>query len=58
MFLLLYSLFLYEKEPVPVKKKVPGAGAGQKRTGSATLLLTFTNSLLKKIYLLFKDCLL
>ena len=35
-FLLLFSLFLYEKEPEPVKK-VPGAGAGQKRTGSATL---------------------
>ena len=37
VFLLLFSLFLYEKEPEPVKK-VPGAGAGQKRTGSATLL--------------------
>ena len=38
LFLLLFSLFLYEKEPEPVKK-VPGAGAGQKRTGSATLVI-------------------
>ena len=36
--LLLFSLFLYEMEPEAGEKKVPGAEAGQKRTGPATLV--------------------
>ena len=36
-FLLLFSLFLYAKGAGGGEKKVPGAGASQKRTGSATL---------------------
>ena len=40
VFLLLFSLFLYEEEPKPEPvKKIPGAGAGQKWTGSATLVI-------------------
>ena len=46
IFLLLFNLFLNEKVPEPVKKStVPGAGAGQKRTGSATLVMLVTRTL-------------
>ena len=42
VFSLLFSLFLYEEEPEPEpgKEKIPGAGAGQECTGSATLALS------------------
>ena len=50
LFLLHFSLFLNEKEPEPVKKKVPEAEASQKKTGSATLVVSTVTTRRENFY--------